>query len=268
MTPHPIPKYLSKPALYFLLFVTLFALMAPMPFAIIQPGPVTDLLDKGIKITGSSASTGSSGKVSSPTGKLYSLSVYVSNPDTRPPGIMVLEAWLNGDSVVLPSEVVYQEGETTKSANAKGAKEMLKSEEAAAIAAANFLKSMQPDKPLNWKVSDINFVMKRVGGPSAGLAFSLALIAKLSNPELISGRKIAVTGSINENGRVGSIGGIDQKLIAARDAGATIVVIPKANCRDITFAENSLQVMAVNNLSEAFHGLIDPKIAQNFKCPA
>ena len=112
MTPHPIPKYLSKPALYFLLFVTLFALMVPMPFAIIQPGPVTDLLDKGIKITGSSASTGSSGKVSSPTGKLYSLSVYVSNPDTRPPGIMVLEAWLNGDSVVLPSEVVYQEGET------------------------------------------------------------------------------------------------------------------------------------------------------------
>ena len=181
---------------------------------------------------------------------------------------MVLEAWLSGDSVVFPSEVVYEEGETTKSANAQGAKEMLKSEAAAAIAAANFLKKMQPDKPLNWKVSDIEFVMKRVGGPSAGLAFSLALIAKLSNIELISGRSIAVTGTVNENGRVGSVGGMDQKLHAALDAGATIAVIPKANCGDITFAENGLQLMAVNNLSEAFHGLIDPKIGQTFKCPA
>ena len=264
MTPHPIPKYLSKPALFFLALVFLIALMAPMPFAIISPGPVTDLLSKGIKIS----SDVNSKQISAPTGKLYSLSVYVSNPDTRPPGIMILEAWIKGESVVLPNEVVYEAGETTKSANAQGKKEMLKSEEAAAVAAANFLKSMQPDKPLNWKISDINFVMKRVGGPSAGLAFSLALISKLATPELISGRSIAVTGSINESGRVGSIGGIDQKLFAAREAGATIAVIPKANCQDITFAGNDLQVIAVNNLSEAFHGLIDPKIAQNLKCPA
>jgi PDZ domain-containing protein len=221
-------------------------------------------LSKGIKIS----SDLNSDQISAPTGKLYSLSVYVSNPDTRPPGIMILEAWIKGESVVLPNEVVYEEGETTKSANAQGKKEMLKSEEAAAIAAANFLKSLQPDKPLNWKVSDIEFVMKRVGGPSAGLAFSLALISKLSNPELISGRSIAVTGSINQKGRVGSIGGIDQKLVAARDAGATIAVIPKANCQDITFAGNDLQVIAVNDLSEAFHGLIDPKIAESLKCPA
>jgi PDZ domain-containing protein len=264
MTQHPIPKYLSKPALYFLSLVFLFVLVAPAPFAIISPGPVTNLLSKGIKISGDVDSN----EISSPTGKLYSLSVYVSNPDTRPPGIMILGAWIRGESVVLPNEVVYEAGETTKSANAQGKKEMLKSEESAAIAAANFLKSMQPDKPLNWKTSDIKFVMKRVGGPSAGLAFSLALISKLSNPELISGRSIAVTGSINENGRVGSIGGIDQKLFAAREAGATIAVIPRANCQDITFAGNDLQIIAVNNLSEAFHGLIDQKIAQNLKCPA
>jgi Lon-like protease len=264
MTPHPIPKYLSKPSLYFLILVFLFALLAPMPFAIISPGPVTNLLNKGIKISEDL----SSDQVSDPKGRLFSLSVYVSNPDTKPPGLMVLEAWLNGDSVVFPSEVVYDEGETTKSAKAQGKKEMLKSEEAAAIAAANFLRNMQPDKELNWKVSDIEFVMKRVGGPSAGLAFSLALIAKLSNLELLSGRSIAVTGTINENGRVGSVGGMDQKLIAAKKAGATIAIIPKANCGDITFAENDLQLMAVNNLSEAFHGLIDPKIAKTFKCPA
>jgi Lon-like protease len=136
MTPHPIPKYLSKPSLYFLILVFLFALLAPMPFAIISPGPVTNLLDKGIKISKDL----NADQVSDPKGKLFSLSVYVSNPDTKPPGLMVLEAWLNGDSVVFPSEVVYDEGETTKSAKAQGKKEMLKSEEAAAIAAAKFLK--------------------------------------------------------------------------------------------------------------------------------
>ncbi len=258
MTQQPIPRYLSKPPLLFLFAVFLLALVAPMPFAIISPGPVTDLLSNGIKIDNEITTKG----------KLYLLSVYVTNPDSRPPGFSILESWLSGDSVVIPNEVVYKEGETTQSANAQGKKEMLKSEETAAIAAANFLKSAQPDKPLNWKISDIEFASKRVGGPSAGLAFSLVLIAKLSNPELIAGRNIAVTGTINEVGRVGSIGGIDQKLIAAKSAGATIAVIPMANCRDITVSTNGLQVIPVNNLSEAFHGLIDPSAAKSMRCPA
>ena len=258
MTQHPIPRYLSKPPLLFLFAVFLLALIAPMPFAIVSPGPVTDLLSKGLKIDNAITTEG----------KLYSLSVFVTNPDSRPPGIMILESWLRGDSVVIPSEVVYKEGETTKSANAQGKKEMLESEETAAIAAANFLKSAQPDKPLDWKTSDIKFVMKRVGGPSAGLAFSLALIAKLSNPEIIAGRNIAVTGTISESGRVGSIGGIDQKLIAAKSAGATIVLMPMANCRDVTVSTDGLQVIPVNNLSQAFHGLIDPSVAKSMRCPA
>jgi Lon-like protease len=212
-----------------------------MPFAIISPGPVTDLLSKGIKIDNAITAD----NAITTEGKLYSLSVFVTNPDSRPPGIMILESWLRGDSVVIPSEVVYKKGETTQSANAQGKKDMLKSEE----------------------TSDIKFVMKRVGGPSAGLAFSLALIAKLSNPELIAGRNIAVTGTINEVGRVGSIGGIDQKLIAAKSAGATIAVIPMANCRDVTVSTNGLQVIPVNNLSEAFHGLIDPLVAKSMRCP-
>jgi PDZ domain-containing protein len=263
MTQHPIPRYFSKPKFFLLLAILFFALIAPMPFAIISPGPVTNLLSNGIKFKNDI----DRGKFQKPTGRLYSLSVYITNPDRRPPGIMVLEAWLKGSSVVLPNEIVYKEGETTKSANAQGKKDMIKSETTAAIAAANFLRSAQPDKPLDWKISDIKFVMKKVGGPSAGLAFSLALIAKLSHPELISNRNIAVTGTISETGKVGSIGGIDQKLIAAKSAGATIAVIPKSNCEDITVTTNGLQVIAVASLSEAFHGLIDPLAAKSMNCP-
>ena len=71
MTPHPIPRYLSKPPLFFLFVVFLFALVAPMPFAIISPGPVTDLLSKGLKIDNAITTEG----------KLYSLSVFVTNQD-------------------------------------------------------------------------------------------------------------------------------------------------------------------------------------------
>ena len=258
MTPHPIPRYLSKPSFYFLISVLLFALLFPAPFAIISPGPVTDLLSKGIKVAGNNEKN--------PQGKLYSLSVFVNNPDSRPPGVLVLGAWLRGDSVVLPNEIVYAEGETTKVAAARGKKDMKDSEELAAIAAANFLKKMAPNEPLNWKLSDIKFAMKNVGGPSAGLAFSLALIAKLSVPELIAGRKIAVTGTINDSGVVGGIGGIDQKLLSARDAGTTIVVIPKPNCQDITVDTDGLEIIAVNSLSEAFHGLLSPTIAKTLRC--
>ena len=258
MTPHPIPRYLSKPSFYFLITILLFALFLPAPFAIISPGPVTNLLSKGMKISGDSERQTS--------GKLLSLSVFVNNPDSRPPGILVLRAWLRGDSVVLPNEIVYAEGETTKVAAARGKKDMESSEQLAAIAAANFLKQAHPGEPLNWKLSDINFVMKNVGGPSAGLAFALSLITKLSNPELIAGRTIAVTGTITESGLVGGIGGIDQKLLSARSAGATIAVIPQVNCQDITVKTDGLKIIAVKNLNEAFHGLLSPTIAKSLRC--
>ena len=258
MTPHPIPRYFSRPSLYFLIAVLVFALFVPTPFAIISPGPVTDLLSKGMKISGAQKTSG----------KLYSLSVYVNNPESRPPGFYVISAWLDGDSVVLPNEVVYESGETTKAADAQAKADMLKSEERAAIAAANFLKKIEPGTALNWKASDIKFAMKHVGGPSAGLAFTIALLAKLKAPELIAGRNIAVTGTITESGKVGSIGGVDQKLISAKKAGATIAVIPKSNCRDITVDTSGLQIIAVANLSQAFHGLLSPSIAKSLHCSA
>jgi PDZ domain-containing protein len=258
MTPHPIPKYLSRPTLYFLILILVFTLFAPAPFAIISPGPVTDLLSKGVKISG--------GKALETSGKLYSLSVFVNNPDSRPTGLYVLMAWLDGQTAVLPYETVYEMGETTKSAGKAAKAEMRTSEVTAAIAAANFLKKLNPTQPLNWKVSDIQFAMKKVGGPSAGLAFSLALLTKLQAPELIAGRKVAVTGTISEAGKVGSIGGIDQKLISAKAAGVSIAVIPRSNCRDITVKTSGMQVLAVSTLSEAFHGLLSPDIARKLSC--
>jgi PDZ domain-containing protein len=65
-----------------------------------------------------------------------------------------------------------------------------------------------------------------IGGPSAGLAMSLALIDQLSSGSLSGGRKVAVTGELALNGVVGDIGGIAQKTQAAITAGATVFLVP------------------------------------------
>ncbi|MFC5752549.1 PDZ domain-containing protein [Actinomadura rugatobispora] len=78
----------------------------------------------------------------------------------------------------------------------------------------------------------INISVGDVGGPSAGLMFSLAIVDKLTPGPLTGGTFIAGTGTITPQGQVGPIGGIQQKMIAARRAGATVFLTPKDNCPD------------------------------------
>jgi PDZ domain-containing protein len=65
-----------------------------------------------------------------------------------------------------------------------------------------------------------------ISGPSAGLAMTLAIIDDLTPGELTGGEKVAVTGTIDSRGNVGRIGGIAQKAIAARRAGAQVFIVP------------------------------------------
>ena len=69
-----------------------------------------------------------------------------------------------------------------------------------------------------------------IGGPSAGLIFSLGVYDTLTPGSLTGGTDIAGTGTIDEDGHVGSIGGIQQKIVAAHDAGAKIFFVPPGNC--------------------------------------
>jgi Lon-like protease len=69
-----------------------------------------------------------------------------------------------------------------------------------------------------------------IGGPSAGLIFSLGVYDTLTPGSLTGGTDIAGTGTITGNGRVGPIGGIQQKIVAAADAGAKVFLVPPDNC--------------------------------------
>ena len=77
-----------------------------------------------------------------------------------------------------------------------------------------------------------------IGGPSAGLMFSLAIYDTLTPGSMTDGQIIAGTGTITSAGKVGPIGGIQQKVVAARDAGAGLFLVPAANCADALGAPN------------------------------
>ncbi|MGL5929959.1 MAG: YlbL family protein [Dermatophilaceae bacterium] len=72
-----------------------------------------------------------------------------------------------------------------------------------------------------------------VGGPSAGLMFSLAIYDVLTPGELTGGTEVAGTGTMDDSGRVGPIGGVRQKMVGARDAGATWFLAPADDCAQV-----------------------------------
>ena len=91
-----------------------------------------------------------------------------------------------------------------------------------------------------------------IGGPSAGMMFALGIIDKLSKLSLTSGRFIAGTGEITASGQVQPIGGIQQKMVGARNAGATIFLTPAANCADAKGAVPAgLRLVKVSTLNQA-----------------
>ncbi|MGA5301929.1 YlbL family protein [Nucisporomicrobium flavum] len=74
--------------------------------------------------------------------------------------------------------------------------------------------------------------LDEIGGPSAGLMFTLGIIDKLKPEDLTGGKIIAGTGTIDDQGDVGPIGGIPQKLVGAREAGAQLFLVPIDNCAE------------------------------------
>lgn len=220
-----------------------FSLFAPLPYVVIKPGPTQNVLTAAISF--------SNLKSYSHSGELFSTSVLVSNPESAMYGPELIMDWIAGDSVILPRVVLYPKQETTAAAKKIGAKEMVESQSSATTAALRYLAQTDPKLVQNISPSQIKIALKETGGPSAGLVFALGLIAKLAPADFIKNRKLAGTGTIDDAGRVGPIGGVDQKLIGARRAGAQIFLLPFANCSDMTRQPKGLTVIPVRDLAQA-----------------
>jgi PDZ domain-containing protein len=95
-----------------------------------------------------------------------------------------------------------------------------------------------------------------VGGPSAGLAFTLGIVDRLTPGELTDGKTVAVTGTIDGFGNVGPIGGIQQKIAGADRAGATVFLAPASECDDArAAAPSSMTLVKVTTLKGALDAL-------------
>lgn len=109
---------------------------------------------------------------------------------------------------------------------------------------------------------DIDFSVGSVGGPSAGLAFTLALLETLTPGDLTGGLDVAATGTIDSAGNIGPIGGLEYKAVAARRQGVAIFFVPSSQPEEeLAAAEraagSSVQVVAVSTLDDALAALVD-----------
>jgi Lon-like protease len=95
-----------------------------------------------------------------------------------------------------------------------------------------------------------------IGGPSAGLMWALGLYDALTPGDLTDGRTIAGTGSIDAEGNVGPIGGILDKVVAAREVGADILLVPQGNAEELTGIERgAVRVIPVATFDDALDAL-------------
>jgi PDZ domain-containing protein len=118
----------------------------------------------------------------------------------------------------------------------------------------------QPSAPF-----DVDIQVADVGGPSAGLMLTLGVLDLVGDTDLTGGRVIAGTGTIDPDGKVGPIGGIQLKMVAAKDIGAKVFLTPADNCTEAKAApQPGLRLARVSDLDDALTALQDYRAGKAF----
>jgi len=287
------------------------AVVLPVPYVILSPGPSLNTLGRGpggrplIQITGH--------RTYPTAGHLNLVTVsFQGGPSDSLNVFAALRAWLTPHEAVVPEQELFGPGQTRQQVAREDTQQMTSSQEAATAAAlcvlgikfasvisvvakgfpaygvlgrgdvitavdgkpvtcktdaATLIRARAPGAPVSLTVIrttgghrvtrvfhlktanlgghavvgvsqnyvfpfNINIRVGDIGGPSAGLMFALGIVDKLTPINLTDGKFIAGTGEISANGAVSPIGGIQQKMVGARQAGATVFLTPAANCSD------------------------------------
>jgi Lon-like protease len=101
---------------------------------------------------------------------------------------------------------------------------------------------------------DIEIDAGSIGGPSAGLAFALDIVDELGD-DVDDGRTVVATGELNLDGEVLPIGGVQQKVIGAREAGADVFLVPDRNAAEAREVARDLEIVPVSDFDEALSAL-------------
>lgn len=226
------------------------AAFVPLPFSLTQPGMTANVLgeNKGTPVITISGAT-----TRETSGQLRMTTIEATGPDTHVSLGDLVDAWFATDQAVMPRDAVYPSGQSVKEIEEHNTEQMKESQDAAADAALNYLDLGDKNIKVSLKLAD-------VGGPSAGLLFSLGVIDKLDGDgnggDLTGGRNIAGTGTIDADGTVGAVGGVALKTQAARRDGATVFLVPKDECADAkSELPKGLRLIPVTTLKGAVNSL-------------
>ncbi|MET8247237.1 S16 family serine protease [Streptomyces sp. NPDC005202] len=227
------------------------AAFAPLPFSVAQPGMTANVLGEN---KGTQVITVSGAPTRRTSGQLRMTTIEATGPDAHVSLGDVVDGWFATDRAVLPRDAVYPSGDNVKEIERHNAEQMKQSQDAATQAALKYLGVNDKNVKVTLKLAD-------VGGPSAGLLFTLGIIDKLggdgSGGDLTGGRTVAGTGTISADGRVGAVGGVALKTQAARRDGATVFLVPKAECADArSELPKGLRLVPVTSLKGAVSALV------------
>ena len=105
---------------------------------------------------------------------------------------------------------------------------------------------------------EVDIKTGNVGGPSAGMMMALNVFNLLTEDDITNGKKIAGTGTIEIDGSIGPVGGVKQKVIAAKRANAGLILVPIANYEEASvFADDNTQIVAVDSFDNALNVIFD-----------
>ncbi|NMN00136.1 lon protease [Bifidobacterium sp. DSM 109958] len=225
-------------------------LALPSPYVVEQPGPTADVLGES---GGAAVITISGGRTYRDEGKLLLTTVNAAGmPGYVVTNAEVLVGWLRSDSIVLPREAVVPAGQSADEYKRETESQMTGSQDAASSQALAFLRARGVDVDgvqVSMHVDDI-------GGPSAGMMYTLGVIDELTPESETGGQTIAGTGTINEDGTIGKIGGIRLKMLGAKRDGATWFLAPADNCSEVAgHVPEGLRDVRVSTLEEAYDAL-------------
>src|SRR5918993_3262424 len=237
----------------------------PVPYAELGPGPTLNTLgvdqsgEEIIKLTG---------RIPDKTkGHLNLTTVSVRD---RLDLLAAMRGWLDPDRAVVPREEIFPPGQTEQETEQKNTRDFVTSQNSAELAALAYLdftevvvSSLVEGSPSEGKLAEKD-VLTAVQGQAVGDVSDLARVLGATKPgptvtvadDLTGGKFIAGTGTIDVSGTVGAIGGIPLKLIAAKEKGAAVFLVPGGNCAEATRRPPAgLQLVKVDTLGGAVGAL-------------
>lgn len=274
-----VKYFSSKSVQYFIGLIigilAIIVLFLPSTYVVEEPGPTQDVLGKSsgkyvINVDNpnnpnkKAASAASGLKSHSKSGKLLLVTVNTSGvPGYEIPNIYAVLSWFDSKKQILPREVLVPVNQNASDYKKETNKQMTSSQSSAQVAALDYAK-----KHLNVNVKNVKVKMHidDIGGPSAGMMYALGILNKLTGVDLAGGKTIAGTGTIDNNGKVGAIGGIRLKMISAKRDGARWFLAPNSNCDEVVGnIPQGLNVVSVKTLDDAYKALEKIKAGKSIK---